>query len=160
MTSQNPSRARRSPAPKRKRSKTPLYVAVGILLIMGLGAFVGFLRDHVEERAAHDMANPVAATPENLAAARQNYDSHCASCHGATGNGKGDKAQGLWRAPTDFRNAARMNHRTDGDFYWVTTKGNWPMPAFEIKLTDLERWQLAAYIRTFSTQSSSAPPQN
>ena len=147
-------------ATRQRRSKKNLFIALALLAAIGLYALISSIRTNRARRAAHNTPNPVTLTPEAFAAAKQNYNSHCASCHGATGDGKGDKAQGLWSAPTDFRDAARMSRRTDGDFYWVTTEGNWPMPAFEIKLTDLERWQLAAYIRTFSTQSSSAPPQN
>jgi mono/diheme cytochrome c family protein len=139
-------------ASRRKRSKTPLLVALGVLVSAGLFALVSSIRTAVERRAAHNMANPVPATPEALAAAKDSYDSHCASCHGSTGDGKGDKAEGLWSKPTDFRDAAHMSRATDGDLYWVTTKGNWPMPAFEKRLSDEERWQLIDYIRTFAKQ--------
>jgi mono/diheme cytochrome c family protein len=141
-------------ATRATRSKKPLLVALGILIAAALFALGSSIRTRIAQRAAHNAPNPVSTTPENLAAAKQNYNSHCASCHGVAGDGKGDKSQGLWNAPTDFRNAARMSRRTDGDFYWVTTRGNWPMPAFENRLTDLERWQLALYIRTFSHQGT------
>jgi mono/diheme cytochrome c family protein len=137
-----------------KRSKRPLLFALGLLGAIASYALVSSVRNHIAQQAAHNTPNPIAPTPENLAAAKQNYNSHCASCHGATGDGKGDKAQGLWSAPTDFHNTTQMSRRTDGDFFWITTKGNWPMPAFENKLTDFERWQLAAYIRTFSAENS------
>jgi mono/diheme cytochrome c family protein len=154
-----PSNQSRALQPRRKRSKTPQFVGLATLGVIALVALVSSIRTNAQRRAAHSMANPVPATPAVLAAAKSNYDSHCASCHGSTGNGKGDKAQGLWSAPTDFRNAAQMGRRTDGDLYWVTMKGNWPMPAFEKQLTELQRWQLVDYIRTFAEPSAhSAPP--
>lgn len=137
---------------RRRRSKTPLFVALSILIAAGLFAFVSSIRTAVERRAAHNMVNPVPVTPQVLATAKDSYDSHCASCHGSTGDGKGDKAEGLWSKPTDFRDAAHMARATDGDLYWVTTKGNWPMPAFERRLSEEERWQLVDYIRTFAKQ--------
>ncbi len=119
---------------------------------------VSFIRERIEENAAHNLRNPVPPTPAVLATAKTYYDSKCASCHGSSGDGKGDKAQGLWKTPTNFRNAAQMNRHTDGDLYWVTTKGSWPMPAFENKLTAIERWQLVDYIRTFAAKSAKPSP--
>jgi mono/diheme cytochrome c family protein len=147
------------PSPRRKRSKTPQLIALAILAAIALIALASFIRSSVERRAAHSMPNPVPATPEVLSAARDNYNSHCASCHGSGGDGQGDKAGELWTKPTDFRNAARMNRSTDGDLYWVTTKGSWPMPAFEKQLSDLQRWQLIDYIRTFATPTTQPAPQ-
>jgi mono/diheme cytochrome c family protein len=153
-----PSNQSRALQPRRKRSKTPQLVGLAILGVIALVALVSSIRTNAQRRAAHNMANPFPATPSALAAAKSNYDSHCASCHGSTGNGKGDKAQGLWSAPTDFRNAAQMGRSTDGDLYWVTTRGNWPMPAFEKQLTELQRWQLVDYVRTFAELGVSPAP--
>jgi high-affinity iron transporter len=144
----------KSIAARPKRSKKPLLVALGVLIAAALFSVGSSIHARLAQRAAHNTPNPVSPNLENLAAAKQNYNSHCASCHGVTGDGKGEKAQGLWSAPSDFRDAAHMRRRTDGDFYWITTKGNWPMPAFETRLSDIERWQLALYIRTFSRQAT------
>jgi hypothetical protein len=51
-----------------------------------------------------------------------------------------------------------MRRRTDGELYWQITRGRLPMPAFEDKLSDLERWQLVDYIRTFADISPASPP--
>lgn len=158
MASQNPPQPPYSQRPLRKGSKTPRYLGLGILLIVGLVAFISFLRNRIAQQAAHNTRNPIAATPEVLAAARTHYDSHCASCHGSSGDGKGDKADGLWSKPTDFRDAVQMNRRTDGDLYWVITTGSWPMPAFGSQLTDTQCWELVDYIRTFAGQNSTNAP--
>lgn len=150
MAQSTPPPSSLSPRAQRKRSKTPGYVGIAILGALVLIALASFLRDQAQARGAHNMPNPVPATSAVLAAAKTTYDSQCASCHGSHGDGKGDKAPGLWKSPTDFRNAAQMSRRSDGDLYWITTKGSWPMPGFESKLTPLERWQLVDYIRTFS----------
>jgi len=136
---------------KHARRKRLAFIALTVLVVAALGALVSFGRDRAARRAAHNMANPVPTTPQVLSEAKKNYDTHCASCHGENGDGKGNKAAGLWSKPTDFRDA-RLARRTDGDLYWVTTKGNWPMPAFEKKFSDLERWQLVDYIRRYGKQ--------
>lgn len=137
----------------RTRSKTPGYIGLAILGVLVLIGVVSFARDRAQARAAHNLANPIATTPAVLAAAKTTYNSQCASCHGTNGDGKGDKAQGLWKAPTNFRDADHMSDHTDGDLYWTTTKGSWPMPAFENKLSSLERWQLVDYVRSFAAEN-------
>jgi mono/diheme cytochrome c family protein len=156
MTSRNPT-GPTLPGARRKRSKTPQFVALGMVLVCALAALVRVARNSAERRAAHVLPNPVVVTSDSLAAGKHDYETHCASCHGTQGDGKGDKAQGLWSTPTNFRNL-RMDKRTDGDLYWITTKGSWPMPAFENKLSDRERWQLVNYIRTFAASAQDTPP--
>ena len=76
---------------------TLLAGAVVVLAFLGLGFMpvsadakpgtfetwlAGFARDAAIERAAPDRESPVAATPENLAAAALLYRDNCAGCHG------------------------------------------------------------------------------
>ncbi len=107
---------------------------------------------------AKNLQNPVPATPAALAAGKQLYQNHCQNCHGANGDGKGQKAPELSTAPGDFTDAAKMSGLKDGELYWEITKGRHPMPAFEKKLTEQERWEAVDYIRTFSAKSSASPP--
>jgi len=150
-----PTAPRSSISPRRKRSKAPLFIALAILGLIVVFALIRLTLNSLDRRAAHRMPNPVASTPAAIAAGKNLYQTRCASCHGSEGDGQGDRAGELWSKPTDFRNAAKMNRSTDGDLYWITTKGSWPMPAFEKKLTPLERWQIIDYIRTFAHP---APP--
>src|SRR5690348_18407714 len=107
------------PPSRRKRSKTPGYIGMAILCALVLVFAVSYFRERIEEKAAHNLQNPVPATPAALAAAKINYDSKCASCHGSTGDGRGDKAQGLWDTPTDSRNAGHGDRPPDGGVYGV-----------------------------------------
>ena len=95
-------------------------------------------------------------TADALATGKQIYGEHCRSCHGEKGDGHGEKAAELSVAPGDFTDARVMSRRTDGELFWQVTRGRLPMPAFEDKLTDQERWQLVDYIRTFAAKSASA----
>ena len=136
-----------------RRSKKPQLVALAILVLVGVVGLSYSAHDSAQRRVAHALPNPAPATADSIASGKSSYSSHCASCHGEAGDGKGDKAQGLWSKPTDFRDP-RLNRRTDGDLYWITTKGSWPMPAFQKKLSDTERWQIIDYIRTFAQHRS------
>lgn len=107
---------------------------------------------------ARNLQNPVPTTPAAIAAGSQIYQKHCQSCHGAHGDGKGEKAPELSTAPGDFTDAAKMSGLKDGELYWEITRGRHPMPAFEKKLTEQERWEAVDYIRTFAAKSSASPP--
>jgi len=45
---------------------------------------------------------------------------------------------------------------TDGELFWKITAGRKPMPSFETKLSEDERWMLVDYIRTFSQAGAPA----
>jgi mono/diheme cytochrome c family protein len=107
---------------------------------------------------ARKLKNPVPATMNAIASGKQAYGEHCRNCHGEKGDGRGEKAAELSVAPGDFTDAATMRRRTDGELFWQITRGRLPMPAFDDKLSDEERWQLVDYIRTFADKSSAAAP--
>lgn len=101
-------------------------------------------------------ANPVASTPQTLAEAKPNYDLRCAHCHGDLGNGDGPEAHRLSVQPTDFTDRQAMQKLTDGELFWRIGAGRRPMPSFQSRLTEKERWELVNYIRQFSAPASSA----
>ncbi|MBI4411132.1 MAG: c-type cytochrome [Deltaproteobacteria bacterium] len=57
------------------------------------------------------------AQPTNEEHGNRLYEAHCASCHGAKGNGNGPAAPYLWPKPRDF---------TAGVFKYRTTRGPYP----------------------------------
>jgi mono/diheme cytochrome c family protein len=126
------------------------------LLTVGVITVVFSARNWNARARARKLVNPVPATSEALAAGQEIYKQHCRSCHGLKGDGKGDKASELSVAPGDFTDARKMDGTTDGELFWQITKGRLPMPAFQHKLNDEERWQLVDYIRTFSEKE---PPR-
>jgi mono/diheme cytochrome c family protein len=87
------------------------------------------------------------ATPDQFASARANYEKHCKSCHGPTGEGgpvKLDDGTKL-KVPT-FREGHAVRH-TDSDFLKQITKGGDGMPAFADKLKPEEMNDLIKFIR-------------
>jgi mono/diheme cytochrome c family protein len=95
-------------------------------------------------------ANPVPATSESLAAAKSIYDLRCAHCHGDRGDGQGPEGHRLRVQPTDFTDRLAMQKVTDGELFWRIGAGRRPMPSFESRLTEQERWELVNYVRMFS----------
>jgi mono/diheme cytochrome c family protein len=134
-----------------KSNPRPLLIlAVVAILAAASAGLVHLALMRSATARAKRMKNPVPATAAALAAGKQSYAEHCQRCHGEKGDGQGPKAAELSVAPTDFTNSRDMNGFADGQFFQEITKGHLPMPAFEDKLNDQERWQLVDYIRTFS----------
>lgn len=100
--------------------------------------------------AAKKLQNPYPATEEAVDDGMFNYMKHCQSCHGKDGDGNGPRAANLSVKPSNFTDAQRMGERTDGELFWQITQGRSPMPPFQGKLTDQERWELVDYLRSLS----------
>ena len=108
-------------------------VAAGILVLGGLllvseivprmdwsatarpGAIETRIADEVRERwiAIHssNQENPLASTPENLASARQEYNMHCAPCHGRDGSGQSEMHADFHRSWPRWRRAGNVRLR-------------------------------------------------
>jgi mono/diheme cytochrome c family protein len=88
------------------------------------------------------------------AGAVENYERHCAKCHGK--DGKGQTRLGKRSGAPDFTDAARQAKLTDEDAFKGikhgrrNAKGEERMDAFGGDLTDPEITALVAYVRTFA----------
>ena len=145
-----------------KTKSRPKPQVLGIFLVFIMVAIAGgiivfSLSDWSAPAKAKGMPNPVPATPQAIGAGMSVYMDRCQNCHGEDGNGKGERADKLSVAPADFTDAHAMSAQTDGELFWKISEGHKPMPAFNKKLTEQERWQLVDYIRTFSESASAAP---
>lgn len=72
------------------------------------------------------------------------FQDHCASCHGARGEGNGPQGAGLDPAPRNFHDAGKMEVRSLYGLYSTISLGlgGTSMRAFT-ELTEAERWELA-----------------
>ncbi len=94
--------------------------------------------------------NPVEATSESIAQGKRLYSANCAMCHGQTGKGDGPVAASLKPKPMDLTDKKFMAQHTDGEFYWMITKGKAPMPGYGKTLSEKDRWHIVNYIRTLT----------
>ncbi len=99
------------------------------------------------------------AAAQDVAAGKQVYVKWCAGCHGETGDGKGDAAQMMLPRPRDFtgavykiRSTASGALPTDADLERSVDDGLFgtAMPAWKTRLSDSDRHNVIAYIKTFS----------
>ena len=92
--------------------------------------------------------NPVKSSAESIAAGKTLWSTHCASCHGKTGLGDGNKAAQLKTTPPDFTKAA-FHAQSDGSLFYKVAEGRDDMPSFKKKIPDQEDiWNLVVYMRT------------
>ena len=84
----------------------------------------------------------------DAAAGKDLWATNCKSCHGVKGLGDGSKAEKIDISCGDF-SSKDFQSMTDGEIFFKTTVGRKPMPSFKEKLSDTERWQLVAYVRSF-----------
>ena len=140
--------------------------AVGVLAFLGLGlmpvsadakpgAFeswlAGFARDAAIERAAPERQSPVAAIPENLAAAALLYRDNCAGCHGTPDAKENVFAASLYPPAPQFLSARPRENLSDsdGEIFVVLRDGIrfTAMPTFAHMLKDEDLWRLVVFLK-------------
>ena len=82
------------------------------------------------------------------------YEVQCISCHGSTGLGDGPAAAGLNPPPANLQvHLAGGAHSDEQIFKWISNGiSNSAMPPFSDVLSEDERWQVIAYIRSLAPQ--------
>jgi mono/diheme cytochrome c family protein len=92
--------------------------------------------------------NPVKADAASVSAGKSLWVQHCASCHGKTGLGDGNKAAQLKTQPSDFTKADYQG-QPDGALFYKISEGRDDMPSFKKKIPDAEDiWNLVNFTRT------------
>ena len=88
-----------------------------------------------------------------MARGREQFNIHCAACHGTSGRGgQGDAAYGivgvygLSVAPANLT-AAPFTSQPDGQLYNTIANGKGSMPAYGHQVKVQDRWAIVAYVR-------------
>src|SRR4030095_3339537 len=128
---------------------------VSMLAIVLVGGTLVSTGQQPSDPGGATVKNPVAATPESLAAGRRAYDLNCAPCHGNMAQGA-EKAGVLisiiqeqgGKQPPDLTDDKWDHGSTDGEIYTVIKKGLPPtmMAGWEATLSDTEIWSVINYI--------------
>jgi mono/diheme cytochrome c family protein len=87
-----------------------------------------------------------AATPDELASARINFQKHCAVCHGEKAEGGMKEIEGKKFKVPSLREGHALEH-TDDKFIVQITEGDEEMPAFKDKLSQDEIRDLVKFVR-------------
>jgi mono/diheme cytochrome c family protein len=105
-----------------------------------------------------DKNNPVKTSPEGLAAARKIYGYDCAMCHGPKGDGKGDIVDSMKLTMHDWRDAASLEGKTDGEIFFIITKGKGKMMGEGDRLPETMRWNMVNLVRSYSKKDGGDKP--
>jgi len=95
-----------------------------------------------EPSSVSSMESEHIGNPESIEAGRAKYGNTCLFCHGPKGVGS--------RAPTLVTKGFKPGGAYDNDYFFTTIKYGRPgtiMGAMEGTLTELEMWQVIAYLR-------------
>ncbi len=110
---------------------------------------------------------PAALRAQDAAAGKPVYDQWCAGCHGVDGKGEGTGAATMLPRPRDFTRAQYQIRTTgsgelptDADILHVINVGmpNTAMPGWEELLSETERNDLVAYLKSLSRFFEGAAP--
>jgi mono/diheme cytochrome c family protein len=167
-----------------RRSRRPglgsilLGVVLGLIIAGIVGALLlpSFLRhrgDLPAERMMAEVAKEMTISREaasvqapkdltdrrTLNQGREAYTGACASCHGATGDGKGLFGQALYPDATNLLERDTQE-KTDGQLFWIIKNGLsfGGMPAFADLYPDDTIWSMVGYIRALSQNPAAARP--
>jgi mono/diheme cytochrome c family protein len=150
-----------SPAAARK-SNSAIKLVFVLLIALALGATVLMLRqdqgDWTPPPEARLQKNPVQVNESTVAGGEALYKARCTNCHADNGDGKGEESSRYSPAPADLTDP-RVRSETDGELFWKITKGRRPMPSFQNKLSDEERWEVVIYLRTLSQTPGASQPR-
>jgi hypothetical protein len=101
-------------------------------------------------QAEIDKKNPVKPSPEGLAAARKTDGYDCAMCHGPKGDGKGELVVSMKLTMHDWRDAASLEGKTDGEIFYIITKGKGKMMGEGDRLPETMRWNIVNLVRSYA----------
>jgi mono/diheme cytochrome c family protein len=105
------------------------------------------------------LTNPVASTPESVAAGKKAYDANCAACHGNLAQGAAKAGISIsiieeqkGKQPPDLTDAQWDHGSSDGEIYAVIKKGLPPtmMAAWDGRIPDNDIWNIVNYLRTLA----------
>ena len=99
---------------------------------------------------AAKIKNPVAATPESVAAGKRAYGQLCANCHGPSG--MGDGSNGGLDQPSDLTDGVWDFGSTDGEIFTVIRDGlsGKDMGGYAERLKETDIWNVVNFIRTLA----------
>lgn len=94
--------------------------------------------------------NPFKGDEEAIALGKKLFSSQCTMCHGLEGYGDADLAADMQLAMPDFT-SSKVRGRTDGELFYILSKGHGSMPAQGDRMPEKNRWSMVNHIRTLQS---------
>jgi len=124
-----------------------MWRALVIVGVCALGADVALVAQGDPEAAK--VKNPVATSPESIAAGKQLYTRYCAVCHGV--NATGGSGSDISPPAPDLTDTEWKHGSSDGEIFTVIKKGVPPdlnMEPWGDRIKDPDVWNLVNYLRS------------
>lgn len=106
------------------------------------------------EGAVRDLKNPLAGdtSQATIMTGMKFYDTNCAVCHGAQGEGGTQKSVSEFMAlkPPSLL-TEKVLKMTDGQLYHIITMGQGMMGPYAAHIPQKDRWQVVTYIRSLQS---------
>jgi cytochrome c5 len=96
---------------------------------------------------AKELHGPLTASPKVIAEGKANYGIFCEGCHGPRADGAGPIAIKFSILVADLT-TPQVQQQNDGELFWKLSHGYGAMPRWGDVLSDDDRWQLIAFIRS------------
>jgi mono/diheme cytochrome c family protein len=105
--------------------------------------------------------NPLAQSPEIVAAGRSAFSDYCIVCHGLDGQNTGVPFADSMSPPVPSLASENVQRYTDGQLKWIIENGIEPsgMPASRSILSDEEMWSIVEYLRHLPAAGSLGEPR-
>jgi mono/diheme cytochrome c family protein len=112
---------------------------------------------NVTSPSATSLRNPVASTPESVAAGKRAYDGNCAACHGNLAQDAVKAGMMIsiieeqrGKQPPDLTDDQWDHGSSDGDVFAVIKRGLPPtmMAGFDGRIPDEDIWNIVNYLRS------------
>jgi mono/diheme cytochrome c family protein len=104
-----------------------------------------FYRGMVNGELATSLPAQVELTHATLERGRERFGIYCAPCHAASGSGDGMVGRKIPAMPS--LHSDKLHNIPIGYFFFVQTNGFGRMRPYKDKLTEEDRWAVAAYVR-------------
>ncbi len=96
---------------------------------------------------AAKIKNPIASTPESIAAGKRVYQRLCTKCHGPEGKGDGEAATGA--PPSDLTAPTLQYGTSDGEMFSVLRHGtSRDMESYAERISETDTWNVIDYVKT------------
>ena len=128
--------------------RTIFFRLLVILLLTPLTAIV--MKAQGDPEAAK-VRNPVATSPESIAAGKRVYERYCASCHGTSA--QGGSGSDISPPAPDLTDEEWKHGSTDGEIFAVIKNGVAPdfnMEPWGDRIKETDIWNVVNYVRSLA----------
>jgi mono/diheme cytochrome c family protein len=137
-----------------RRQMSTVLIPVLALACLTLMTAAGRAQEPGGSAAGKALKNPVASSPESIAAGKALFQKNCRFCHGTDAKGNGPMApEGTH--PSNLTDDKWDRGSTDGEIFLVISNGAGPkfdMKGFKSKMTETEIWNVVNFVRSLQAK--------